>query len=343
MIDFANLPLLIVIGIFIVAAIVIAVAGWRLAAQAARLADITGMGEAVAGALLLGATTSLPGILTSTVTAWNGFAELAVSNALGGILAQTVFLAIADITYRKINLEHAAASVSNILQTTLLMVLLCTPLIAATLPDLSFWGINPISLCLPVIYIACLKMIASSESHPTWVPSHTPETREDVPDEDAKNTNVSKLWISFVLTAAIVGGAGYFVAECGMVISEKTGLSESAVGGVLTALATSFPELVTVLAAVRQGALTLAVGDIIGGNCFDVLFIAAADFAYRDGSIYHVIGNQQLFLISIALLMTATLGMGLLRRQKKGIGNIGFESISILLLYCGAAVYLFLV
>lgn len=40
------------------------------------------------------------------------------------------------------------------------------------------------------------------------------------------------------------------------------------------------------MAAVRRGALTLAVGDILGGNCFDVLFISGSDVAYREGSIY---------------------------------------------------------
>ncbi|NIQ53654.1 MAG: sodium:calcium antiporter, partial [Gemmatimonadetes bacterium] len=40
------------------------------------------------------------------------------------------------------------------------------------------------------------------------------------------------------------------------------------------------------MAAVRQGALTLAVSDIVGGNFFDVLFVAAADLAFLQGSIY---------------------------------------------------------
>ena len=51
----------------------------------------------------------------------------------------------------------------------------------------------------------------------------------------------------------------------------------------MTAVATSLPELVTTLAAVRRGAAQLAVGGIIGGNAFDVLFLSASDVAYRDG------------------------------------------------------------
>jgi len=58
---------------------------------------------------------SLSGIIASATAAWNAEAGLAVSNALGGICAQTLFLVIGDIAYRKANLEFAAASVENMM------------------------------------------------------------------------------------------------------------------------------------------------------------------------------------------------------------------------------------
>nr|WP_293059967.1 MULTISPECIES: hypothetical protein [unclassified Okeania] len=42
----------------------------------------------------------------------------------------------------------------------------------------------------------------------------------------------------------------------------------------------------------------MAVSDIIGGNTFDVLFIAFSDFAYRRGSIYNGLTNSQSFFIN---------------------------------------------
>ncbi|MCA9453872.1 MAG: hypothetical protein KC584_14815, partial [Nitrospira sp.] len=121
-----------------------------------------------------------------------------------------------------------------------------------------------------------------------------------------------------------------------------TGLSETLVGGVFTTMSTSLPELITSLAAVRRGALTLAVGGIIGGNTFDTLLVAFSDFAYQDGSIYHAATNQQVYLIALTMLMNGILLLGLLRREEHGIGNIGFESFSILLVYLGGIVILFL-
>ena len=81
------------------------------------------------------------------------------------------------------------------------------------------------------------------------------------------------------------------------------------------------------------GALTLAVGGIIGGNAFDTLFTAASDVAYRDGSIYAEMGDDLLVWVSLSILMTGALLMGLIRREEQGPGGIGFESVAVLLLY----------
>lgn len=70
---------------------------------------------------------------------------MAVSNALGGIAVQTFFLAIADMVYRRANLEHAAASAPNMMQNGLLIVLLALILLTPNLPEVTVWGIHPVT------------------------------------------------------------------------------------------------------------------------------------------------------------------------------------------------------
>lgn len=330
------------IGSFTIAAFVIAIVGTRLARVADRLADKTGWGEAIVGAVLLGGSTSLSGIVTSVSAAYQGHPELAVSNAVGGIAAQTVFLAIADIVYRRANLEHAAASPTSLIQGTLLIALLAIPLITTSSASVHVVGVHPASLFLVAAYIFGLRLVSRAKAEPMWGARHTPETRFDEPDEEAQNANLTSLWIRFVAYAALLGIAGYVIAESGVAIANQTGLSETVVGGIFTAISTSLPELITSIAAVRQGALTLAVGDIIGGNSFDVLFLAFSDVAYRSGSIYHSITQRQVFIISLTILLTSVLLLGLLRREQRGIGNIGFESFLIIVLYLGGFLLLFL-
>ena len=151
--DLGSWTLLQSIVVFSVCALVIAIAGARITRGVDQLADRTGLGEATAGAVLLGAATSLCGSVLSVTAAYRGHPELAVSNALGGIAVQTFFLAIADMVYRRANLEHAAASAPNMMQNGLLIGLLALLLLAPTLPDVTVWNIHPITPILLGFYI----------------------------------------------------------------------------------------------------------------------------------------------------------------------------------------------
>jgi cation:H+ antiporter len=329
-----QLPLSLTLLLFGVGTLVIALAGSRLTWIADRLSDLTGLGEAVFGAVLLGATTSLPGAVASITTALAGRADLAVGNAVGGIAAQTAFLVIADSVYRHANLEHAAASVTNLINGALLCALLALPLLAATGPAISLWGVHPASVVVLVVYVFGLKLASATKEAPGWMPVRTAQTREDSPDEAPTSARGAwRIWLTFLGLAATVGVAGWAVGLSGIALVRHTGLSETLIGSLFTAVATSLPELVTAVAAVRQGALTLAVGGIIGGNTFDVLFLVFADVAYREGSIYHAISDQPLFTISLTILLTAFLLLGLIRRERRGVANIGFESAAVLLFY----------
>ncbi|HSN70168.1 MAG TPA: hypothetical protein VLT59_01610 [Steroidobacteraceae bacterium] len=343
MMDFAGLPLWGVVGIFIAAAAAIAFAGVKLSSVADSLADRTGMGEVIAGALFVGAATSLPGAITSIATAAQGAAGIAVGNALGGLTAQTAFIAVADLFYRRSNLEHAAASVTGLAQGVLLVVLLAVPLVAAAEPPVTIAGVHPVSVVLPVGYGFGLKLLTQIRNDPMWKPVQTDETREPLsgPDDGPDQLSDRALWIRFIVLAAITAVAGYFIGEASLAIVDKTPLSETAVGTVFAAIANSLPELVTAIAAVRIGAVSLAVGDVIGGNAFEVMFLCAADFAY-EGSIYEAMSEQDRTTGLLAMLMTGVLLLGMLRRQKTGVAGIGFESALVLVLYAFSVILVFL-
>jgi len=334
-------PLWVSIALFGISAAVIAVLGVAMANTADRLADRTGLGEAITGGVFLGASTSLSGFVTSVSTASQGFPDLALSNAIGGISAQTFFLAIADIVYRRANLEHAAASITNLMQGALLIALLSIPIAASVVPPWQILGCHPATILIAVAYVAGVKLASETRREPLWGPEHTSETRVDTPDESTGGRRALTVLIArFSFFALIVAVAGYAIGQSGLEISDKTGMSQSIVGALLTAVSTSLPELVTTIAAVRRGALTLAVGGIIGGNTFDVLLIAASDAAYREGSIYHEASALPMFILAMTILMTSVLLLGLLRREKHGIANIGFESMLLIVIYFVGTAYL---
>ena len=336
MTDPSSWPLGLMMAAFAATAVVIGWFGMKMTATARDLARSTGLGEALVGALFIGASTSLSGITTSVSAAAAGYAELAVSNGLGGIAAQTVFLALADITYRRANLEHSAASAENLFMSALLLLLLGIHSLALSFPEVSVFAVHPMSFLLVVTYVFGVHLLARTHNMPMWMPRKTGDTPTEPSQRHGRgHDQLWRLWLQFAGCATVVAFAGWALAQLAIPLGEKTGLSQGVVGGVFTAVSTSIPELVVAITAVRMGALNLAVGDIIGGNAFDTLFIAASDLAYREGPIYAAISSSEQFWLANSLVMTAVLLMGLIYRQRYGPGNIGLESVALLVLYFG--------
>lgn len=317
---------------FGIAALAIVIAGSRLARLADELADRTGMGEALFGVLLLAGVTSLPDFAATLSAAIDARPDLAMSNVMGSMAVNLAFLGVADIVYRKANLEHAAASAVNLMLAGLLIVLLTLPLLAIISPPVARWGVHPVTPVIVVAYLFGLHLVLRTEAKPMWFPRLTRQTVPDKPSQIYRGS-LAVAWISFTVLAVVTAIAGWILMEAAKGIADQGGLSDTLVGGLLTALATSTPELVTTIAAIRYGALTLAVSNIFGTNCFNMLVVAAADVGYPHGSIYHDMSPIQMTWGLVSILMSAILLLGMVRRETYGIGRIGFESTMILSVY----------
>jgi cation:H+ antiporter len=336
----ATWPLGISIAVLVAAAAVIVVAGVRLTRVADSLSERTGLGDAIGGALLLGAVTSLPGIVTTVTGSLGGDPGFGLANPIGGVAVQTVWLAIADLVHRRANLEHAAASLQNLMQAVILMALLAVPVIAYATPELRWGWIHPVTLLIPVAYGYGLLLLREMQRQPMWQPVRTSATEtEEGQQPSADDRPLSRLWLTLAALGLVVGVAGWAIGRAGLGVVAGTGLPSGVVGFTLTTAITSLPELVVLLTAVRMGALTLGVGNIIGGNTFDTLMIAAADLFYLDGPVYRDAGDQSLVLLGGTSLMIAVLAGALVLRDRRGIG---FEGLLIPGIYLGTVVLAFL-
>ncbi|MFD0860311.1 sodium:calcium antiporter [Roseovarius aquimarinus] len=332
MIAALPLPYLLIATCLAGAAVVIA------SIRATRLADIiadrTRMGEALIGGLILGGATSIAGVIVSVDAAASGDASYAFSNAVGGIAAQTLFLALADLLHKRANLEHAAAEPANLFQAVMLVILLSIPFAAMAGPDMAYFGVHPASILLFLAYLYGVRLSSEVRERPMWEAVDTDETRADEPEDPAEaRRSARKPALAFIGLVLVMGAGGWVIGQSGQALIEEYGLASSLVGALGTAVITSLPELVTTLVAVRRGALQLAVGGIIGGNTFDTLFLVGADIAYRDGSIYHAVEPNDLYWLATGLMMTGILLAGLIVRQRQGPGRIGMESVLMMAVY----------
>ncbi|MEV2236783.1 cation transporter [Micromonospora sp. NPDC049891] len=320
------------IGLFLLAGTVTVLGSVRLVALGDTLADRTGWGEALFGAVFFGLATSLSGIVMTAVTAAGAQPQLGYGNAVGGIAAQTTAVAVADAFHRRANLEHAAASLSNLLFGALLIALLSLALLGSFAPGATVAGLHPVSYALVGCYLGGLHLIRRAGASPPWQAVATTETLPDVPHEhgDLDRRRAAWLWRRFALVGLLVAAGGWVIALAAESLLLVTGLSAGFVGASLMGAVNALPETVTAVAAVRRGAPTLAIAAVLGGNSLDALNLVIGDIAYRGGSIYHAAGTQELFVTATALFMTAALLGGLLVRQACGWGRLGFEGIVLL-------------
>lgn len=103
-----------------------------------------------------------------------------------------------------------------------------------------------------------------------------PETKTAEEAVAVKKPNLLKNIIMAVLGLAAVIGGGQLVVNGASSIASSFGMSDTLIGVTVVAIGTSLPELVTSIMAARKGESDIAVGNVIGSNIFNILFVIAA-------------------------------------------------------------------
>lgn len=162
----------------------------------------------------------------------------------------------------------------------------------------------------------------------------------DAPDDDGQAAHRSPggLWRRFGVFALVLTGAGVAPEGTTERIGSSIGIGETAAGALLAGVATSLTELVTSVAAVRTGALALAVGNIVG-SALDLALLSLADVFDTDGSIFELLGRAELNLPGLCLALTVLLVIGL-AREPAGRRRVAAESMLMIVAYIAVVVML---
>ena len=159
--------------------------------------------------------------------------------------------------------------------------------------------------------------------------------------DDAQSQEVPKkkqpLWKSILLAvvglAGIIGG-GQLVVNSAREIALSFGISESLIGLTIVAIGTSLPELVTSIVAATKGESDIAIGNVVGSNIFNILFVLALSAAI------HPISFDLNALIDLGILIAVSLLTYVFAIAKKGVNRI--EGGILVSLYIGYMVYIIL-
>src|SRR5690606_38086515 len=144
-----------------------------------------------------------------------------------------------------------------------------------------------------------------------------------------------------VLGALGVVVAGVVLARSSDVIAARTNLGRVWVGSIFLAAATSLPELVTDISAVRIGAGDLAAGDLLGSGMANMLILAA--IALRPGAhLFRRAALDHTLSASLAIVMTGIAAMAILLGPQAAVLGLGPGSLLLLVVYLLGTRLLFL-
>ena len=131
-----------------------------------------------------------------------------------------------------------------------------------------------------------------------------------------------RLWVSLLLTAlgligVIVGGK--WTVDNAVAMARQAGVSDAIIGLTFVAVGTGLPELVTSVIAARRGHSDLAVGNVVGSNIYNLLFVLGMTSIIRPVEVPPVGGHADLLVM--AALTAALLPLSMYRERR--IGRVG--------------------
>ncbi len=328
-----------VLALFAVAAILVWVAGTRLAQYGDAIAERLNLAREFIGLIFLASVTELPEIVTTFTAGQVDNAGLVLGNMFGGITMQTAILAVADFFAVRHALTSWPRKPTHALVAVMLIVLLSALLAVTFIGDraiVSHVGIGAICLSLGFPLVIALQRGFDQKS--SWAPV-------DLPDEDRseKALVTSQADFSSQRTAVLIGraalysllilGAGAALALSADALAGQTSLGSSFIGVSLLAAATSLPELSTTLAAARIGAYTMAIANIFGSNLIMLALILPADMAYENGPILSQADASAQFSIATGIMVTAIYVAGILIRRTPSLMGAGLDSWLVMAVY----------
>lgn len=284
---------------------------------ASKLADKFGIPQLVIGLTIVAMGTSAPEAAVSISAAVKGSAEITIGNILGSnILNILIILGITAV------IRTVPVQLSTIKYEIPFMIL-----VSVLLAVLGLWdntvsrfegGILWVFMILYLIYL--LQMARKGQ-----------QTTEEVRETGVKESPV-KLVILVILGMVLIVWGSDISVDAATVLATMFGISERFIGLTIVALGTSLPELVTSVTAAIKGKADIAVGNIVGSNIFNILFVVGTT-ALITPTAYegNFLGDSILMVASAVLLLFCVL-------KNKKLGRRG--GIVMLVCYVGYFVYL---
>lgn len=281
---------------------------------AAGIAKKLGIPQLVIGLTIVAMGTSMPEAAVSITSALSGSAGISIGNVVGSnILNILIILGITavptNVRIQKTTFRYEIPFMIGI--TIILMAFGITGNQITFLEGILFW-------LLFLIFLGYLFVISKKGSV------------QD--EEEIKELPLWKGVLGIIIGGILVVKGSDFAVEGATEIARYFGMSERFIGLTIVAFGTSLPELVTSVTAARRGNADIAIGNIVGSNIFNILFVIGTT-----ALICNVPFDQKFVIDTIVAIFSGVLLWAGTIRYKELRKNCG---IVMLLCYAGYFIYL---
>jgi len=237
------------------------------------LARRTGLPRIVIGATIISLGTTMPEAFVSVMAAWMGNPGLALGNGVGSIIADTglIFGLICIVGRVPVNrfILNRTGWVQVGAATLLVVISIAVLWTTGGEPILRRW-VGMLFLLLLAGYLFMTYQ---------WAKQGASIAGELADDSELITLGMTFFLIGIGLFLVIVGAR--VLVPCAVCLADRMGVPEDVIAATMVALGTSLPELVTGIAAVKKGHPEIMVGNVVGADVLNCLFVIGAAAAAK--------------------------------------------------------------
>lgn len=281
------------------------------------LSTLVGVSPLFIGLAVAALGTSAPEAAVSIKAALSGYSDISIGNILGSNVANFgLALGLAAAAHR---LPCSESTLTREIPYSLLAALVL--LLGGMNAFAGGSGISrPEGLLLLLmfgLYLYYLMNMASADRRAAFLD-------EDVIDPGGSRGESTKALLITVGGIAAVVFGGHLAVDNAVTIATRWGVSQTLISVTIVALGTSLPEVVTTLTAVARGEYDIALGNAVGSNIFNILFVLGITASIRPIDFDPRMTVDLLFIMGVTVLLFLFLKVRRKLERWQGIMLVGF-------------------
>lgn len=250
--------------------------------------------EIIIGLTIVSIGTSMPELFVSTTSSVNGYADMSIGNIVGSNLCNLLLILGMSAMIRPIKFQK---------ETRLIEMPMCLAITIIFMIFCNTSGTIQKSEAIALIILFVMFILYTIIMGKKGEQFDKDNTIVEIETED-KPISIIKNVIFIILGVIGLKIGGDLTVENSLVIARAFNVSEKIIGLTILAIGTSLPELVTSVTAAIKGNSDIAIGNIIGSNIFNILFIIGVS-ALISPLAYNFTYNIQMAILIIAMLVLA--------------------------------------